>query len=643
MKRIFCAILGALIISTLTACSIGNQSSESSDTSSGTQTESSVDTSNVKDGSYDLSFTDRDSDSSFDEASAVKVNFSSSAAESESGSVEISGSQVTIKNEGVYILSGTCSNGKVIVDADSADKIQLVLSNLNLTSSGSAVVIKSADKVFITLADGTDNTIADGKTYTETIDNTNVDAAIFSKDDLSINGSGKLTVNGSYKHGIVSKDDLVIAGGTLSVTSASTAIEGKDSVKIKEAEVTVNAGSDGIRSTNVEETDTRGFVYIAGGTLNITAVNDAVQAASLLRVDGGTFAITTGGGSSSGKVHTENDFRMDMFSSSSDSSDTDSAKGLKSADTVKINGGTFNVNSSDDSIHTNNAVEINGGNLELASGDDGIHADSALTVNGGDINITESYEGLEAGEITINDGTINIQAGDDGFNAAGGDNSDSRDMFNGDASKKLTINGGYIYVNADGDGLDSNGALEVTGGTILVSGPANGGNGALDYGTDATITGGVLVAIGSTGMAETITGSGQCTLQTDIDSQNGGTTCAIVDGSGNVIASLTPEKQYSNVVVSTSNLKTGETYSIVCGGTVEGADSHGYASSGKVSGGNTVTEVSLDTENFSNGGNTMGGGMGGMGGQPGGDMSGFGGNQPGGNMGNGFGGGPGGR
>ncbi len=618
MKRLFCAILGALLIASFTACSAGNQNSASTSAAQSDSAEN-TDTSNVTDGNYDLSFTDRDSDSSYDEGSAVKVSFTSNSAESESSSVEISGAQATIKEEGTYILSGACSDGKVVVDADSSAKIQLVLSNLNLTSSGSPLVIKNADKVFITLANGSENTISDGKTYTETIGDTNVDAAIFSKDDLSINGSGKLTVNGNYKHGIVSKDDLVIASGTISVTAASTAIDGKDSLKVKEAELTVSAGSDGIRSTNVDETDTRGFVYIASGTLNITAANDAVQAASLLRVDGGSFTITTGGGSSSGKTHTEKNFKMDMFSSSSDSSDSESAKAFKSASNVKINGGTFKLNSSDDAIHTSNSAEINGGTLEIATGDDGIHADSALTVNGGEINITQSYEGLEAGEITVNDGTISIQASNDGFNAAGGDNTDSRDNFSGDASKKLTFNGGYIYVNADGDGLDSNGSLEVTGGTILVSGPANGGNGALDYDNGATITGGVLLAIGSTGMAESITGNGQCTMQTDITSQNGGTTCAVTDSSGKVIASLTPEKQYSNVVVSTPALKTGETYSIVCGCTVEGADSHGYASDSTASGGSTVTEVSLDSENYSNGGNTMGGGMGG---QPGGQMDG---------------------
>lgn len=627
MKRLFCAILGAMLIATFTACSQEAQSgADSSSASSQSSRSSAVDATDVKDGNYDLSFSNRDLDASYDESSAGKITFTDGAAQSEASGVEVSGAQATVKAEGTYIISGSCSDGKIIVEADDTAKIQLVFNNLSLTSSGSPVVVKSADKVFITLAEGSDNTITDGKSYTETIDDTNVDAAIFSKEDLSINGSGKMTVNGSYKHGIVSKDDLAIAGGSISITSASTAVEGKDSVKLKDAELTVTAGTDGIRSTNVDETDTRGFIYIAGGTLNITATNDAFQACSLLRVDGGTFDITTGGGSNEGKTHTDNEFRMDMFSSSSDSEDTDSAKAFKSADTVKINGGTIKINSSDDAIHTNNAVELNGGTLEIATGDDGVHADSALTVNGGEINITQSYEGLEAGEITINDGTINIQASDDGFNAAGGDSADNgRDMFSGDASKKLTINGGYVYVNADGDGLDSNGSLEITGGTVLVSGPANGGNGALDYGTDAKITGGVLIAIGSTGMAESITGEGQCTLQTDIDSQNGGTTCAVTDSSGNIIASLTPEKQYSNVVVSTPELKTGETYSIICGGAVDSADSHGYVSGGKVSGGSTVTSVQLDTENYSNGGNTMGGGMGGgMGGHGG---NGFGGGQ----------------
>ena len=621
-KRLICAILSAMLIISFTACS--QQSSENTQfegfaDSSNTSDDSnySVNVSNLKDGKYDLSFTKRDSDASYNENSADKITFTNSSAESSSSLVEISKTEVTIKSEGTYILSGSCDDGKVIVDADDKEKVQIVLNGLDITSSGCPFVVKSADKVFITLADGSKNAISDGSEYTEKIEDTNIDAAIFSKEDLSINGSGSLTVNGNYKHGILSKDDLVIAGGTISVTSASTAIEGKDSLKIKDSDLTVTAGSDGLRSTNIDNTDTKGFVYINSGTINITADNDAIQSSSLLRIDGGNFTITTGGGSESGKTHTERDFGMWMFSPSSDSEDTESAKGIKSADTIKVNGGTLDINSSDDALHSNGSLIVNGGKFEIETGDDGMHADDSLTIEGGTINITKSYEGIEAGEVTVNDGNISVVASDDGFNAAGGNNGGNRggDMFGSDVSKQLTINGGYIYVDADGDGLDSNGMLVINGGTILVNGPSNNGNGAIDYEISGTITGGTLIAIGASGMAESVTGDGQCSIITSIDSQTEGTTCALVDSSGNAIASITSTKSFNSVVVSSPAIKTGESYTIVCGASVDGADENGYTSSGKISGGSTVAEITMDSENYSSGSGMMGG-MGGMSGRP---------------------------
>ena len=591
-KRIMCAIISAMLIASFTACSTQGGSGSQTSTADTAANKSAAASDEIKDGEYDLSFSQRDADSSYDESAAAKITFTDTSAESSSGSAEVSGTTVTIKSEGTYVVSGGCKDGKIVVDADEKAKVQVVFNGIDLTSSGSPFVVKSADKVFITLADGSENTVSDGSSYTDTVGETNVDAAIFSKEDLSINGSGKLTVNGNYKHGILSKDDLVVAGGTVSVKAVSTGVEGKDSLKIKDADLTVEAGSDAIRATNTEDTASKGFVYIQSGKLTLTSENDAIQSSSLLRVDGGDFNITTGGGSESGKTHTEENFgrggRMQMFSSNSDSTDTDSAKGLKSADAIKINGGTININSSDDALHSNNSLTVDGGELKISSGDDGLHSDTTLTINSGKIDISKSYEGIESGEM------------------------ERQGMFDSDSSKVLTINGGYVYVDANGDGLDSNGVLKINGGTILVNGPSNDGNGALDSGSSCEVSGGTIIAIGSSGMAESLTANGQCSIMTDIDSQAANTTVALTDSEGNVLASINSTKQFNNVVVSTPSIKKGESYKLVCGGTVDGADSYGFADSGKVSGGTTAAEMTMDSESYSNGGSRMGGGMGGM-------------------------------
>ncbi len=623
MKRILALILCAVLVLSFTACS--QESSSTDNTQNAETTESTAiqtteqttvkaetTATTLKDGDYDLSFTERDCDYSYDET-ACKITFSDTSVKADNSSaITVNGTDVTITSEGTYILSGGCNNGSITVEADDKAKLQLVFDGLDLTSTQSPLVIKSGDKVFITLAKGSESSLSDGSSYSLTIDDSTVDGAIFSKSDVTINGSGSLSINGNYKHGIVSKDDLAIVGATVNVNSTSTGIDSKDCVKLKDAYITVTAGSDAIRSTNTEETDTRGFVYISGGSFNLTSENDAIQSASMLRVDSGAFDITSGGGSENTKAHYNEPMGrgMQMFTSSSDIEDSESTKSLKAALSIKINGGEFSLNSSDDALHSNGDISISNSTFKVSSGDDGLHADNSLTIDGGTIDITKSYEGVEGGQITVNGGKIALVSSDDGFNVAGGNDEMVRqDPFSADSSKMLTINGGYIFVNASGDGLDSNGSLTVTGGTVLVSGPENSGNGSLDYNSSSKITGGTLIALGCSGMAQSITGEGQCSISTNISAHSGNTSFALCDNSGNVIASFTPPKQYSNVVVSAPAIKTGESYSIVCGATVSGADENGFAQSASANGGTTVTEITMNDENYGSVG-SFGGGMG---------------------------------
>ena len=284
----------------------------------------------------------------------------------------------------------------------------------------------------------------------------------------------------------------------------------------------------------------------------------------------------------------------DSEAASSTSSDTDSTstKGIKSDGALYVNGGTFIINSADDSFHSNSDVTINDGTYTISSGDDGMHADSALLVNGGTITVTESYEGLEGLNITINDGKIDITASDDGINAAGGNDQSGfggmgGDGFKGmqapnsapDAAQKsdstsedemwMVINGGYVHVLAGGDGLDSNGDLTINGGEVYVDGPSDNGNSAIDYGEKSSfyINGGTVVAVGSSGMAEDVSSdSKQQVAFVKLDSQADAGDVILKDADGNEIISYTAQKKYDCVIISTADLKAGQTYTLSASG-----------------------------------------------------------------------------
>lgn len=616
--------------------------------------------------------------------------------ETASSGVSISGNIITITKEGTYVLSGALSEGQIVVDADSA-KVQLVLDNADITcASSAAIYVKNADKTFITLAEGSENILMNTAEY-EAIDDNNIDAVIFSKDDLTLNGKGTLTINSEYGHGIVSKDDLKLVGGTCNITAENHALSGKDSVRIAEGTYNLTSGKDGIHSENADD-DEKGFVYIASGDFTIESTGDGIDASYVVQIDDGAFDITAGGGAenatkthndmpggatrdnmgggapggdkpsgeaSSGGPSSDSDSGKqsgqtppdkpdgDSFDGSrpdekasdnagsqtaqtppdksgKDTSDADSTstKGIKSDGALYVNGGTYTINSADDSFHSNSDVTINDGTYTISSGDDGIHADSALLVNGGTITVTESYEGLEGLNITINDGKIDITASDDGMNAAGGNDASGfggrgGDGFKGmqapDAAQKpddtsentqkpndtsdtaqttgnitvaaqksdntsvasqdtdiasddemwMVINGGYVHVLAGGDGLDSNGDLTINGGEVYVDGPSDNGNSAIDYGEKSSfyINGGTVVAVGSSGMAEDVsTDSKQQVAFVKLDSQVDAGDVILKDADGNEIISYTVQKKYDCVIISTADLKAGQIYTLSASG-----------------------------------------------------------------------------
>lgn len=526
----------------------GSGSDNNSDNASGSTSGSTADSDiNLSDIGPEC-FSDRDYDAAYDEGEAHKI--------------DVSNGDVSITDEGTYILSGDMKSGKVVVNAPNR-KVQIVLAGCSIISEDSCpFIIEEADKVFLTLADGSVNTVADAASYDETIGDSTVDGAIFSKADLTINGSGTLEVTGAYKHGIVSKDDITITGGNINVTSVKSGIVGKDCVQIGGGKINVSAGTHAISSTN-EEDKSRGYVYIYSGDISLDAGKKGIKAMSGLIIDGGS-------------IHVDRSY-----------------EGLEST-IININGGEIDIVSSDDGI---NALDMYSEGKEQFDGDkdwkggkpdnDRNMPDRDVNMSGGsrpdgDVNMPEGgrpdgdenmpEEGRTDGDGNMHKGGRPDRGGNmpdtdrDGMDENGNMHKGGRPGGDGNmpgdgGSCELTINGGIITIDASGDGIDSNGTFNMNGGQVYVSGPSSQGNCALDYNSDAVITGGTILAAGASGMAQNFgQSSTQASMLIMTGSQKKDSTIKVTDSSGNEIIFWQSPKEYDCVVISSPNLNVGSEY-----------------------------------------------------------------------------------
>lgn len=422
----------------------------------------------------------------------------------------VAGSGVTISGAGTYSISGTLKDGQIVVDTLDKETVRLVLNGVDISCSTSApIYVKSAKKTVIILADGTENYVKDGNSYTiEDPASNEPNAAIFSKDDLTITGNGSLTINANYKHGIVSKDELKITAGHVTVTAAADGIRGRDFIAVTGGNITVNAKNDGMQSNNDEDPE-KGFVFIEGGTLNVTAGLDGIQAETRVIVTGGDIAVTSGGG-------------------------------------------------------------------------------SPTTVRG-----TTRAPGAMG----------NTTSGDGAFPPVG------RPGQNTGVNNYLYINGGYIVVDSMGDGLDVNGTITMTGGVVIVNGPTASMNGAIDFDRGFKITGGTLIAVGSSGMAQAPdTSSTQNSVMVNLAApQPAGAIVHIITQSGEEVLTFVPTRTYQSVVLSSPVLKSDTTYVVYTGGSSTGSVTDGVYSGGKYTPGTQTATLAISGVVTTSGAATRGG------------------------------------
>ena len=427
-------------------------------------------------------FTSNDQNTAW--TAATTITLSGDTATVSGSGAYVSGGSVTIASAGYYDVTGTLTDGSLMVDAGKNAKVFLRLNGVTITCSDDAAIrVDQADKVFLTLAEGTENTVTSGETYSEAALADKTDGAIFAHDDLTINGSGALTVTAAYKHGIAANDSLRITGGKITVTAPA------------------------------------------------------------------------------------------------------------------------------DTIHVNDSLHITGAAITLSAGDDAIHSDTSVAILGGSITVNTCCEGIEAPEILIEDGAVTVTSTDDGINASGTQTSDG-------SLPGVTINGGTVTLlnpsGRDADGIDSNGNIDINGGLVYISLVGDGGNCALDYGSEnggaCRINGGTVVACGGSTMLETMSeNSAQPSILYAGTTQAAGTEITLQDSSGETLLTYAAPNSFSAVLVSCPEMATGSTYTLTLGDTAQEIPltqvATTYGVSGNMGGGRD---------------GNMGGGMGNMGGSSGG-------------------------
>ncbi|MFD2629619.1 carbohydrate-binding domain-containing protein [Oceanobacillus kapialis] len=432
----------------------------------------------------------------------------------------------------------------------------------------------------------------------------------------------------------------VDAGGD-GVKSSNDTDENKANMVLESGSLTIDAGSDGIQSENT--------VTIVDGEYTITAGGGSPETIEATTEFGGGFGGQGEGTMPNGQEFSEGnmpqgkpDFvegeeppeqgEMDGFENrqppeqaqereqapnsteeteETEEDDTTSTKGIKAENKLDIIGGSLTIDANDDALHSNNNMSVAGGAIMLSTGDDALHADNEMTISEGSIQVDKSYEGIEGKSITISGGDIRVTAEDDGINVNGGtdqmmqrfgesqtENAEEiveEEVEQDSDEGKLLIEGGSIYIDANGDGLDSNTSAIMTGGTVLVYGPTNSGNGALDYDQSFEIEGGTLIAAGSSGMAEGVSeSSNQSTfMMTFPESLEAGTTVYVEDSNGKAVVAVAPEKAFQSIVISSPDLKQDESYTIYTHGELSGDEVDGFYEDVTSEGGKKVLEFTL--------------------------------------------------
>lgn len=543
-KRAAAAALAVCLCGSLWGCDAGDGATGAGaeDTRAEGASDSGQATQSGADG-YDLEFTKRDQDPSFDEASATQITLAGDAARVEGAGATADGATVRITQEGTYVMRGELTDGQVQVEVGDEEKVQVVLAGVDIhNEAGPAFYVKNADKVFLTLAEGTSNALSDGTEVAADEDGDELNAALLSKDDLTINGAGALSVQGNCYHAIKSSDDLVICGGIFEVTSVEDAFHGNDCVKVADGSFIVNAGDDAFHSDLL--------TYFAGGTVEVQSCYEGYEGQAVI-IDGGTHDVVASD---------------DALNAALADSSADGVEGAQSGATMpgqaqdqgQMQPPQAGGQAMDQPAEGDLPQMPEGADAPQGAGGEGMQRggrgamdaaaggqppelpDGAQAPDG--MNGAQPPDDAQAPDGT--DGAADPGAGG-GMRGGGGGEA----MAASSESCLIQINGGELHLVGGNDAIDSNGNVELNGGTVVACGPAMGMDGALDYDLNATINGGTVLLVGSIGSTRGLDASPQEYRIEELSGQ-AGTLVQLLDADGTVLAQAEAPTAFQSVLAS---------------------------------------------------------------------------------------------
>ena len=497
---------------------------------------------------------------SYDESQASQIKLADQTATVTGQGASFSDQTLTISQAGTYVLTGSGKNIKLVVEAADTDQVHLVFQSLTLEGEGTLLQVNKAQEVVISLVEGSQNAL----TESQASDDEEVKATIHSQVPLTLNGTGNLTLTALTKNALEVEDDLKVLGGTYTVKAANHGFKAEGALDIEAATLTIEAGKDGLHAEH-DETTERANISLNPTQLSIAATEDGVDAGNELTIKGGTITVSQSEEGLEARVIRQlgGDVTIKSSDDGVNASAGSSNKTTDTSATSKTTDASATSNTADTSSSAGQATTDSGTTSSSASQ---ATADPAATSQADQANKDKN-----ATPPSPPAGQAPPQGGQPPQNGQGPGGMPPGGQEESDPSLQTILEGGTLTIDAEGDGIDSNGTVSISGGSLVVNGSVQGGNGPLDAAGDITITGGRVWALGTSDMLQGFAqGSTQASITANI-AGTAGQTLIILDAKGKEVARQTASKDFQAVIMSSADLVDGQTYTIQVEGTTQTA------------------------------------------------------------------------